>query len=428
MKIKKIIIEKFKKLENFEFNPDGKNYFITGENSIGKSSLMQFLEIATGVDTNIPENLVGKGVVIGTTEDGQYEFKVKIKDGKAVVQVQSPDGLKDDRKATLKAVTHAIGFDIMEFVKLSETKAGQKKQVEIYKSFLDQEFIEYIDAQQRDIKISYDERTEANKELIRLKSVIDSHRYSRLDSSELVKFQPVDTSALIKEQEQINDHNQKINDFSIRLEGKKEEVANAQKDAADLIRQIEELQKRLSDKHAFIEIEKGKIKTGEEYLAANPLKDASAITAKISNASQTNKDAADAAELLKQRELYSKVEREWEALEVTVNTKKQTIADAIRDYDAPVDGLSFNEDSLLYNGLPVEFGSLSESEIMLLGMKMFIARNKEYGIVYLENSNLIGQKRWEELLNLVKENDIQLFAEEVVRGQDELIMVEIEGK
>lgn len=428
MKIKKIVIEKFKKLENFEFNPDGKNYFITGENSIGKSSLMQFLEIATGVDTNIPENLVGKGVVIGTTEDGQYEFKVKIKDGKAVVQVQSPDGLKDDRKATLKAVTHAIGFDIMEFVKLSETKAGQKKQVEIYKSFLDQEFIEYIDAQQRDIKISYDERTEANKELIRLKSVIDSHRYSRLDTSELKKFQPVDTSALIKEQEQINEHNQKINDFSIRLEGKKEEVANAQKDAADLIRQIEELQKRLSDKHAFIEIEKVKIKTGKEYLAANPLKDASAITAKISNASQTNKDAADAAELLKQRELYSKVEREWEALEVTVSTKKQAIADAIRDYDAPVEGLSFNEDSLLYNGLPVEFGSLSESEIMLLGMKMFIARNKEYGIVYLENSNLIGQKRWEELLNLVKENDIQLFAEEVVRGQDELIMVEIEGK
>ena len=428
MKIKKIVIEKFKKLENFEFNPDGKNYFITGENSIGKSSLMQFLEIATGVDTNIPENLVGKGVVIGTTEDGQYEFKVKIKDGKAVVQVQSPDGLKDDRKATLKAVTHAIGFDIMEFVKLSETKAGQKKQVEIYKSFLDQEFIEYIDAQQRDIKISYDERTEANKELIRLKSVIDSHRYSRLDTSELKKFQPVDTSALIKEQQEINEHNQKINDFSIRLEGKREELATAEKDAADLVRQIEELQKRLAEKNAQIEIEKGKINTGEEYLAANPLKDATEITAKISNASQTNKDASDAAELLKQRLLYSKVEKEWESLEVTVNSKKQAIADAIRDYDAPVEGLSFNEDSLLYNGLPVEFNSLSESEIMLLGMKMFIARNKEYGIVYLENSNLIGQKRWEELLQLVKENDLQLFAEEVVRGQEELIMVEIEGK
>lgn len=428
MKIKKIVIEKFKKLENFEFNPDGKNYFITGENSIGKSSLMQFLEIATGVDTNIPENLVGKGVVIGTTEDGQYEFKVKIKDGKAVVQVQSPDGLKDDRKATLKAVTHAIGFDIMEFVKLSETKAGQKKQVEIYKSFLDQEFIEYIDAQQRDIKISYDERTEANKELIRLKSVIDSHRYSRLDTSELKKFQPVDTSALIKEQQEINEHNQKINDFSIRLEGKREELATAEKDAADLVRQIEELQKRLAEKNAQIEIEKGKINTGEEYLAANPLKDATEITAKISNASQTNKDASDAAELLKQRLLYSKVEKEWESLEVTVTSKKQAIADAIRDYDAPVEGLSFNEDSLLYNGLPVEFNSLSESEIMLLGMKMFIARNKEYGIVYLENSNLIGQKRWEELLQLVKENDLQLFAEEVVRGQEELIMVEIEGK
>ena len=157
-------------------------------------------------------------------------------------------------------------------------------------------------------------------------------------------------------------------------------MATAEKDAADLVRQIEELQKRLAEKNAQIEIEKGKINTGEEYLAANPLKDATEITAKISNASQTNKDASDAAELLKQRLLYSKVEKEWESLEVTVTSKKQAIADAIRDYDAPVEGLSFNEDSLLYNGLPVEFNSLSESEIMLLGMKMFIARNKEYGI------------------------------------------------
>ena len=82
-------------------------------------------------------------------------------------------------------------------------------------------------------------------------------------------------------------------------------MATAEKDAADLVRQIEELQKRLAEKNAQIEIEKGKINTGEEYLAANPLKDATEITAKISNASQTNKDASDAAELLKQRLLYS---------------------------------------------------------------------------------------------------------------------------
>jgi recombinational DNA repair ATPase RecF len=428
MKIKQIKIEKFKKLENFEFNPDGKNYFITGENSIGKSSLMQFLEIATGIDTNIPENLVGKGVVIGTKEDGEYEFKVKIKDGKAVIQVQSPDGLKDDRKANLKAVTHAIGFDIMEFVKLSESKAGQKKQVEIYKSFLDSEIIEQIERLKKDVEISYNDRTEANKELIRLKSVVDSHRYARLDNGELEKLKPVDTSALMSEQEKISAHNKTIGEFVVRLEGKKEELVTSQKAAADIEKQIEELQKKLKEKQAEIELEKGKIKTGEEYLAANPLKDVTAISEQIKNASQTNQDASDAAELIKQRGLYAKVQTEWEALEITVNTKRQSITDAIRDMDSPVPGLSFNEDSLLYNDLPVEFGSLSESEIMLLGMKMFIARNKEYGIVYLENSNLIGQKRWSELLELVKENDLQLFAEEVVRGQDDLIMVEIEGK
>jgi predicted nucleic acid-binding Zn-ribbon protein len=249
-----------------------------------------------------------------------------------------------------------------------------------------------------------------------------------LDNGELEKLKPVDTSALMSEQEKISAHNKTIGEFVVRLEGKKEELVTSQKAAADIEKQIEELQKKLKEKQAEIELEKGKIKTGEEYLAANPLKDVTAISEQIKNASQTNQDASDAAELIKQRGLYAEVEKEWEALEITVNTKRQSITDAIRDMDSPVPGLSFNEDSLLYNDLPVEFGSLSESEIMLLGMKMFIARNKEYGIVYLENSNLIGQKRWSELLELVKENDLQLFAEEVVRGQDDLIMVEIEGK
>lgn len=427
MKIKKIKIENFKKLENFEFNPDGKNYFITGDNSVGKSTLIQFLEIAAGIETNIPENLIGKGVVIGTKDDGDYEFKVKIKDGKAIVQVQTPDGLKDDRKTTLKAITHAIGFDIMEFVKLSESKAGQKKQVEIYKSFLDPEIIEQIERLKKDVEISYNDRTEANKELVRIKSVIDSHRFSRLSDAELGHYQPVDTSVLMEEQEKISAHNKTISEFVIRLEGKKESIEESEKAAQDIGRQISELQAKLKEKMVEIDTLKADFEKGQKYLAANPLKDTTAISTKISNASQTNKDASDAAELIKQRGIYSKVEKEWEALEITVNSKRQSITDAIRDMDSPVDGLSFNEDSLLYNGLPVEFGSLSESEIMLLGMKMFIARNKEYGIVYLENSNLIGQKRWEELLALVKENDLQLFAEEVVRGQEELIMVEIEG-
>ena len=428
MKIKQIKIEKFKKLENFEFNPDGKNYFITGENSIGKSSLMQFLEIATGIDTNIPENLVGKGVVIGTKDDGEYVFSVKIKDGKSVIQVQSPDGLKDDRKANLKTVTHAIGFDIMEFVKWSESKPGKAKQVEEYKSLLDKEVVDQIDKLRRNVKIAYDQRTEANSNLNSLKATTDAHRFSRLEDKELEKYKPVDTSALLKEQEEITASNKVIEDFKIRFEGVEKSLENQKKVGEDILAKIEALKLEFMANEKAIEEINVKIKSGKEYLEKNPLKDLTAVNTSIANASSTNKDAADAAELIKQRKIYAQTEREWEALEVTVKTQTQAIDDAIRDMDNPVEGLSFDDKGLVYNGLPVENGSLSESEIMILGMKIFIAKNREYGIVYLENTNLIGQERWNQVLAMVEENDLQLFAEEVVRGQDELIMVEIEGK
>jgi len=428
MKIKEIKIEKFKKLENFEFNPEGKNFFITGENSIGKSSLIQFIEIATGIETNIPENLVGKGVIIGTKEDGEYEFKVKLKDGKAVIQVTSPDGLKDDRKANLKTVTHAISFDIMEFVKLSETKAGQKKQVKIFKSFIEPEIIEQIERYERDVKIAYDDRTEANKEIVKLKATTDAHRFSRLADHDLAKYVPVDTSALMTEQEKINAANKVIEDFKIRFEGVEKSLEDHKKVSSDILAKIEALKLELAANEKTIEEINAKIVAGKEYLAKNPLQDATAITTQISNASLTNKDAADAAELLKQRKTLNETMLQWESLEITVNTKREEIANAIKDMDSPVEGLSFNDECLMYNGFPVEFNSLSESEIMLLGLRMFIAKNKDYGIVYLENTNLIGQERWNQVLDLVEENGLQLFAEEVVRGQDELIMVEIQGK
>ena len=73
--------------------------------------------------------------------------------------------MKDDRKGTLAGIVGTNSFDINEFVELSKTTAGKKKQVEMYKSFLPHDIKEELTKHEVNISVAYDERTELNKDI-----------------------------------------------------------------------------------------------------------------------------------------------------------------------------------------------------------------------------------------------------------------------
>lgn len=419
MKIKTIHIDKLKKLENFSADIEGKNIYLCGENEVGKSTVIQSIKIAAGIDTNIPPGIEGKGHIIGTKDDGDYTFEWKVKDGKSVVRVTDPNGMRDDRKQTLKAITSAVSFDIEEFVKLSESKAGKKEQVERLKSFLDAELIETLDKMERNAEALYNERTEANKDLAKQKALVSSSPLAALRDSDLEKIKPVDTSSLLEELNKATEFNSKISSIKEKLDAKKQELSNK------AVR-IEELKKELAELIEQTDVLTSQISDGERWLLGKTPISTDHLNEQIKNSSEANKKAMDAEKLLKDRKLLAQIESDVESLTIRVETSRQLISDTIKDMcDSILPGLMFDEEGLVYEGLPVEFGSMAESSIMILGAKMFMAKNKEFGVLMLENTNLIGQKKWDALLDWCESENIQVIAEEVVRGQDELTVVEI---
>ena len=48
------------------------------------------------------------------------------------------------------------------------------------------------------------------------------------------------------------------------------------------------------------------------------------------------------------------------------------------------------------------------------------ASNPELGLMFVENSNLIGQKRLDAIKEYAKKHNLQMFYEEVKRGEDSL--------
>lgn len=407
MKIETIKVKDFKVLKNFEAEIKGHNVFLVGDNGVGKSSILQFLRIALGDQSNIPPNATGEGVVIASKDGGNYTFKVKFKDGKPVVEVTSPDGLKDSRKGTLAALTGAIGFDIDEFVSLSKTAAGQKKQVEIYKSFLDQEIIAEIDTLQAKVKSLEIDRTETGREEKRLKAVIESHPLR--NEIELTKFKEVDTATLLESLNAANKKNETIKEGKAKVDAKKLDVANYEAQIAELEEQLEILKSRKIDAQ-------GSIVKGEIWLKEHTPIDTTDIQQQIENASETNKKAAQAAQLIKDREAHAKAAEEYGEATANIQSQKEEIAMFIKEMAVPVDGLQFDDDMLIYKGVPVSEASLSTSEIMELGLLMKVAENKGLGILFLERGESLGAQRLKDIQEMAAKNNMQLIIEQVERG------------
>lgn len=408
MKIEKVKIREFKVLKNFEADIAGHNIFIMGDNAQGKSSIIQFIRVALGDQSNIPPDATGEGVVIASKDGGNYTFKVKFKDGKPVVEVTSPDGLKDSRKGTLAALTGAIGFDIDEFVSLSKTAAGQKKQVEIYKSFLDQEIIAEIDTLQAKVKWLEVDRTETGREEKRLKALVESHPLR--NEIDLSKFKEVDTAALLESLNKANEKNKSIEGVNTKIAAKKAEVDDCDSQIAELEKKIAEEKEKKAN--LLAEIEKGKV-----WLQTNTPIDTTDIQTQINEASETNKKAAQAAQLIKDREAHAKAAEEYGEATANIQSQKEEIARFIKEMAVPVEGLQFDDDMLIYKGVPVSEASLSTSEIMELGLLMKVAENKGLGILFLERGESLGAQRLKDIQEMAAKNNMQLIIEQVERGK-----------
>lgn len=411
MKVEQVKIKEFKILENLDEEIKGNHILIMGDNGVGKSSLIQFIEIALGKQTNIPPLAKGEGEVFINKDGKIFTFGVKFKDGKPVVTVTSPEGLKDTRKGAIATIVGAIDFDIDEFVELSKTTAGQKKQVEIFKSFLPEDVKVQLANYAQNIKVKYDERTDTKRMIKEKEGFIKSHRLYPVIG--VKKFEQIKIDSVYNELSLIQQSNNKISGFASKVESLVSENSK-------LSEEIKEVQLKLDRiKNTWLENE-DKIKNGNEWLKSNVIQDVTKFEDQLKAANEINKDYDDSQSLLKEIELVNKMKEEAGEMTAHIDSSKEAIANAIRDMDSPVQGLTFDDEMLVYNGIPVNPDSLSTSEIMELGIRLKMAENKDLGILFIQRAESIGAERFKLIKDIADKAGWQIIAEQVERGEKKL--------
>lgn len=476
MIIKRLELVNFQVISEFNADFEGNVYFITGDNELGKSTVLKAIgALLTGARDAVLKNGENKGfarMVIG--DDGE-EYKVELRYTKSNPRgtlsiTQKSNGMRSDNVSMLQKILGYTDFDAVEFSRWSETAEGRRKQIEVVKSLLPEKVrkrIAEIDSEVIDLK---DKRLFSNRELKQYNALC-AEAENNLSSGDVEKFTvPKDITTLMQEQQvaaqliekaktvrasreqriiqlsaiperikQVDeDYLNKIGNIKSRLiEARKayeEKLALAEKaykEAQDMLtedsKQVEtdKANQLKSIEEERVDLERRKANADkwlEEYEKDNPEKLDTAERLKA--AEEYNKKCRIVSEYKEKVRLRDSVAKDVDAMEKRLEKLASERENLISDSKLPISGLSFTNEGLELNGVPFISGKVSDSQIMEVAAKLIIASNPTVKVFRIARGESLGQNRLQAIINIAKENGFQGFIEEVKRGQNELIIEE----
>lgn len=465
MFIKKLELQNFQVIKDFNADFEGNVYFITGDNEKGKSTILKSIGILlTGNRDEVLKNGEEKGfakMIVGN--DGEnYEVELKFTKanprGTLTIKSQST-GMKSDNVSMIQKIFGYKDFDAVEFSRWSETAEGRRKQIEAVKALLPQEVQDRINKIDEDIKSKKELRKDVNSEVKTLSSICSAAEKEIKPGDVKTYEKPVEISELMEKQNENAQLIAKATGVRQKLEERKAQLAEIpgliqkakfeekhtresldleldkiKKEYEQAVANIQERHKLAENKRIEavkrIEADKKDYETRKEtaekwlkeYEANNPEK--SNITEQLQNADLHNKKHAKVVDYLNKKKQKDAADKKAAKFDKEIADLTKERENLIAKSKLPIDGLTFTDDGLELGGVPLVAGKVSDSQIMEVAAKLIIASNPTVNVFRIARGESLGESRLQSLIDIAKKNNFQGFIEEVKRGQDDLIIEE----
>lgn len=465
MYIKKLQLLNFQVIESFEAEFDGTVYFVTGDNELGKSTLLKAIgALLTGQRDDVLRNGASKGFAKMIVGDDGEEYDVQLSFTEAnprgtLTIKQKSTGMATNNVSMLQRIFGYQDFDAVEFSRWSETAEGRRKQIAVVKSLLPESVRLRLDDIATEVIELKDERTGINRDVKTFATLRDSaaailepgdkEKYnSPIDVSELVEKAKADAQLIEKAKtvrSMLAQRIQQLSEIPVRIN----ELENACKaNCAKADADVEAARIAYEKAKANAEtVRRNWIEDRDKGIAALNQQKMDAER-RMNNAKEwlaeyekMNPEGSNAEELLaKAKEhnrryesvkQYNERQAQLEQAKERANNINEHIAELeaerkelIANAQLPVDGLSFTDDGLLLNGVPFMPGKVSDSQTMEIAAKLVIASNPTVKVFRIARGESLGAKRLETIIDIAKRNGFQGFIEQVQRGQNEMLVEE----
>lgn len=465
MYIKKLELLNFQVIKEFNADFAGNVYFITGDNELGKSTLLKAIgALLTGQRDEVLRAGEKKGFAKMIVGDDGEEYEVSLSFTEAnprgtLTIKQKSSGMQTSNVSMLQKIFGYTDFDAVEFSRWSETAEGRRKQIAVVKSLLPESIRERIDAIDAETAKIKSDRTGVNRDVKTFGALVESAK-KNLPADPERYSEPIDVASLMERQKTIiqlsekaktvkaaldqrtaqlnaaaetkkrieDEYNQTVEDAARKMDEiikkAKADYESARLNAGKrMAEQLEELNKNVED----WKVRKANAETWlTKYEETHP--EADNLSDEIAKANEHNARYNLVAKYKEEKSRYDEVAAKSGQMDARLDELIDERASLIQNSELPIAGLSFSEDGLTLNGIPFVPGKVSDSQKMEIAAKLIIASNPTVKVFCIARGESLGAKRLETIVEIAKRNGFQGFIEQVKRGQDEMLIEEYTEK
>lgn len=391
MKIIKLQSANFKRLKAIEIVPGNRNsVVVSGKNGQGKSSVLDSIFVAlAGKDKELIKPIrEGESKAEITVETEDLIIKRIFKQGKTELEIIKKDtGEFVDKtpQTFLDAFLGKLSFDPLEFENL---KPSEQKQLLLKLAGVSLSEFEVAR------KNAYDERHDVG---VLLKSYPEKTFDEIAKAQTIVDKGKVNVMELMRQKEEAIKIQNDFHNFTLQ----NNLLKNKEKDLILKIEQLkEELEKVQYEIHSF------------NSVAILPSTfDFEGVDSQIKSATEYN-SYVDASLLIleqekKRKELQLNYDKCTSVIE-DIDAKKEK---ALIEAKMPIEGLSVNDDGVIYNKIP--FQQLSSAEKLKVSMAIAMAMNPELRVIRIMDGSLLDEDNMKVIEEMAGEKDFQVWVEKV---------------
>ena len=395
MKIVTLKAENVKRLRAVEITPDGDVVVIAGRNAQGKSSVLDSIWMALA-------GAAGAKETQRPIRDGEREASVELDLGDLKVRrhwtekgttlsVAAADGAKyPSPQSVLDGLIGRLAFDPLAFA-----EASQKEQLATLLSVVELPFDPEKVAMER--QGVFDQRTDVNREVKRLDGAL-----SELEPTpEGTPDEEVDTAALAEE-----------------LAAGEREATEWQAFKATVAEQELRLQS-LREQVASLE---DWMRDAKERMATWAGRDMEALRARLAESGAINANVRAKKERTALTDSLAVARRNAETLTaklVEIDAKKEK---ALQSASMPLAGLSFDDEGVLFNDIPLS--QVSDSERLRVSIAIAMALNPKIRVIRITDGSLLDSTNMALISEMAAEHDFQVWIERVDESGEVGITIE----
>lgn len=386
--IKSLEITNFQRISAVKIEPTNNVVMLFGKNANGKTSVLDAIETTLcKFNARVTKRPVKDGA-------GRADIKITLTDGTELHQKFIPSGPSlagtgpDGKKIGQKDVDQAIsilGVDAAAFI-----NAGEKKQLETLLSVVDLPFVPAeLDAERKRV---FEERTAVSRDVKRLEAQAQRFAAFPVDHP----TDEVNLKDLLTEHHTATQQNAAVREAHAAVEMWSHRVK-------ELAAQLAEAEQSAHEAEAHAD-------------SAPALIDTDAIQQRIDSAEATNSMAREFKAAQAVNTELQQVTSTAEQLTAKLAEIDQRKAEGLASAEMPVDGLSFDEEGVLYQGVP--FSRASGAEQIIVSAAMIIATDPEVRTMVIRNGNVMDEDSLAILQEMCEDNGFQAFVEFVSDGAD----------